>query len=837
MIDFKKYGTRVGAKRTSTTDLESLFESLDRRTSHTELRKSQTEALKSLTATRPQRDHVLKVSTGAGKTSVGLLYLRSHSIEEKSASVYLCPNNQLVQQVMAEASCLGLKAVPYPAGESHPDSDVFSGNAILVCTYKKLFTARSTFDRADVRLSPCAVVLDDAHAGIEAIRDSFTIRLAARTELAKTIRELFDPAIRAWMPGVWAGVLRDDPAAIVEVPYWIWRPLAAQIRELFSNAARDEGLRFVWPHVQDRLEQCRCIVGGEGVEVGPDILPVEDIRAFSEAPHRLFMSATLADDSALVRELGCDAAAAKAPIEPVSDAGIGERMVLVPSLIDTSLSQDWLRTWCGRMAKGKYSVVALCPTRVIAQEWARNGAVVTFGDDVENTVARLRDGSLRIAAFANRYDGVDLPDDACRILVIDGMPFGESMTARHDAFIPGRPDASQNRLVHRIEQGMGRAVRSHVDYAVVVLAGPELATFVSRSEVLKLFNPATRAQLGLSKKLAEISLSEVSEGKEATDVFSDLARACLKRDGSWKEYYNTEIRDAAKEKRLPNEAAIDLAAAERAAARIADHDPHKACETIRKAARPPLVTDDHTLGWYLQRAACFEFAANEADALKLQVAAFEKNSRMFRPPRGAASRPSSKDGARAGATVLRWYSGFENANGAVAYVQSVRARLSFGCSATTFERAISELAEAVGAIGMRPEFEYGVGPDGLWLWDALSLVIECKNEEGGQLLPKRDSGQLHDSVAWFKKAWPMKEPTPVVVARASTAHSKAHFPENTRVLTEEGLEGFLDAVERFVAELIRTPTEQWTPKLVTDLAAKMGVGSAQFLGKYTKKLG
>lgn len=176
MIDFKKYGSGGGKGPLDTTDLLRLFESLDRKTSHTEPRKAQIESLQALAASRGQRDHVLKVSTGAGKTTVGLLYLRSHAIEKRQAAVYLCPNAQLVGQVLEEAASLGLKAVSYGGGERHPDADGVSGEAILVCTYKKLFTANTTFDRADVQLSPCAFVLDDAHAGIEEVRDAFTIR-------------------------------------------------------------------------------------------------------------------------------------------------------------------------------------------------------------------------------------------------------------------------------------------------------------------------------------------------------------------------------------------------------------------------------------------------------------------------------------------------------------------------------------------------------------------------------------------------------------------------------------------------------------------------------------
>ena len=45
---------------------------------------------------------MLKVSTGAGKTAVGLLFLQSHMEEAEEPAVYLCPAVQLVEQVIEE---------------------------------------------------------------------------------------------------------------------------------------------------------------------------------------------------------------------------------------------------------------------------------------------------------------------------------------------------------------------------------------------------------------------------------------------------------------------------------------------------------------------------------------------------------------------------------------------------------------------------------------------------------------------------------------------------------------------------------------------------------------
>ena len=40
----------------------------------------------------------------------------------------------------------------------------------------------------------------------------------------------------------------------------------------------------------------------------------------------------------------------------------------------------------------------------------------------------LRHGNFeRTVVLVNRYDGIDLPDAACRILIFDGKPYSESL--------------------------------------------------------------------------------------------------------------------------------------------------------------------------------------------------------------------------------------------------------------------------------------------------------------------------------------------------------------------------------------------------------------------------
>lgn len=439
MPDFR---SRLGQKAAvDNTDPIKLFESLDRRTTHTVLRPVQVEALQALAARRTERDLVLKVSTGGGKTTTALLYLQSHMAETGKPSAYLCPNRQLVSQVLREAESLGIRAFEYPAGEPHPHPDCLRGKAIVVCTYDKLFNAKTTFLRDDVGLYPYAIVLDDAHAGLSEIRQSFTLSIPSSEVVYRSILGVLQEPCKAYDPASWEFIERADRDAQMEVPFWIWAEKEAAVRDILVAISDRSPYVFRWGYLKSVLRWCRILVSGTSIEIVPDVPPVHLVPPYDRAERRLFTSATLSDDSVLVRELGCAVSAAQNPITLLSDGGIGERMVLAPSLISPKLDRAWVMQWAERLSRS-YNVVVLCPSEKVAREWQSVGAATDLGEKVHELVEDLRSGTRRFVALAQRYDGVDLPDDACRVLVIDGLPKGQTLVEQYDTQDPGSPNGS-----------------------------------------------------------------------------------------------------------------------------------------------------------------------------------------------------------------------------------------------------------------------------------------------------------------------------------------------------------------------------------------------------------
>lgn len=829
MVDF---GKMVSKKQGwDARNLMELFNALDRQASHTTLRPIQESIVRKIQARRNDHDLILKMSTGAGKTAVALLYLKSHMAEMKRPGVYLCPTIQLVNQVIEEGLRLGIKASHYATGEQYPGAAAMSGQEIIVCTYSKLFNARTTFDREDVLLRPLAIVLDDAHAGIEEVRNAFTLSIDG--DLHSSLLKVLDAGCRPYASAKWVEIVDRNPGEIFEVPYWIWKSVLDQVVKILSPQMDEDPFCFVWSNIRDYLRWCRCVISGTNIEIVPTIMPLRGNRAYWTAVHRLFMSGTLADDSVLVRELGCEPEAAKNPIFSKDDRGIGERMILVPSLVHKDLNRTWVMQICKRLAS-RINVVVLCSSEKSARQWEPVGAKVMIGSDVESCVRELRDGKAKFAAFAQRYDGIDLPDDACRVLVLDGMPLGQGITDKYDSMKQGVPGGVRNRLIYRIEQGMGRVVRSNADYAVVILCGSDLANFVGNREVVDRMNPATRSQVDLAIELANLAAQEM--GTSPKNTVQDMIVKCLSRDEGWKQLYNDRVRSAAESYSVTvDKRRIDLASSEQDAAQAAiDNNAIKSVEFIKQAITS-FAGDEAEKGWLMQEEANYLLEIDPGKAMQRQSFAHTKNKSTFRPPQGIVARPRDPGKFESLSIVSQWFTNFANPNAAIVELQMLRTRLSYESNPKALEQAILELARLLGAIGSRPEEELGAGPDDLWLWPKVSLVIEVQNDHEGRL-PKKDSGQLHDSLQWFKKNYPSRVPLPVVVAKVTSTEKDANFPTGTRVLTPKTMTTLLDNLDIFIQRLVAKAPLIQSPQDMLNWQTELGLLPGQFAAKYTVPL-
>lgn len=810
-------------------DLFEVFESLDRHGSHTELRSSQKDTLLEINNKLDDKDVVLKLSTGAGKTAIGLLYLWSQMKRKQRPVLYLCPNNQLVSQVLSEAKKLGINANAYLAKKPHPPIDCVRGEAITVCTYDKLFNGMSTFRREDVSFVPCALVADDAHSGVDTVRSKYTLNLSGR--LREKLINILDAPCLSYNRSLWSEIKDGDPKKSMEVPFWIWADLYSSVSDLLVDNKEEMGVLYEWDNVAGLLELTRCVVSGNKLEISPVLPDVSLHPAFNDADHRIFMSATLSDDSTLVKELSVSTEAALNPVFSESDKGLGERMVLAPSLISEDLDREAVIELCSRFT-GDYSVVVLSPNDKQSDIWKKAGASIYSPEEFSDGVNRLKSGKESFAVFSQRYDGIDLADDACRILVIDGLPYGESAFDQEESSYLASSSVSRKRITNRIEQGMGRAVRSHVDYAVVLLVGVEIASYIAKKEVLDMMNHHTRLQLNLALFLSsELSKSENNPVKSLESTMMQ----CLGRNESWKKYYKQKVRDKDAIKVLPDQDIIEWAGKLRHAFMHAKRKDFRGAYEILNSSLKDDLFDLKEKAYYLQLMAFYKYRFDKSGAHDLQVSAYELNSRLIKPlslPKSSAKAARITSGQR----LSKWFLEFEIPSGAAAELRRIRNNLNYELGYELVESSLLELANLLGVVGSRPEEDFNEGPDVLWEWDGFALIIEAKNENEKKL-HKKDAGQLLISCQWYdRRNQNAREIIPVIASKTTSPDRYSDYPDGTRVIDSACLTNIFSEICEIIDSFVRDGKIFATPENSQHLLEKKGLIGRSFINKFTVPL-
>jgi replicative superfamily II helicase len=267
VVDFGKHIKKRTAERP--TDPVGLYEKLDRRSDTGPLRPAQQYVLTEWhTNRRAERDLIVKLHTGQGKTVVGLLMLQSRLNEDAGPALYLCPNKFLVEQTCLQAQRFGFAVANGNKVEDLP-STFLDGKGIYVCTVHKLFSGLTKFGLKAESISLGTVLIDDSHACIDSIKEACTFSLKAKTAPYAALLQLFTPDLREQGTGTLEDLLAGEYDALLPVPYWAWMDRRDEVTAILSKHRQDETLKFVWPVLKDILDKCCCVVSGTGLEITP----------------------------------------------------------------------------------------------------------------------------------------------------------------------------------------------------------------------------------------------------------------------------------------------------------------------------------------------------------------------------------------------------------------------------------------------------------------------------------------------------------------------------------------------------------------------------------------
>ena len=804
-IDFrKKLASRTTAPK---TDPIELYGTLDRKSVAGPLRPTQEAILTEwYTKRRNDKDLIIKLHTGEGKTLVGLLLLQSLLNSKEGPCLYICPNKYLVKQVCSEADKFGIPYCTFNDNSEIPN-EFLSGTKTLITHVQKVFNGLSVFGTGNNYICTGSILLDDSHACIDTIKNAFTISIskAKSPDIYTKFLTLFTDDMAEQGEGSWLDIQQGDYNTFMAVPYWSWNSKKTEVLKILSASQRDNQIRYVWPLIRDQICNYCCYISGTKIEISPYNVNIRTFGSFSNAAHRILMSATTQDDSFFVKGLYFSPEAVKNPLRNKNQKWSGEKMIIIPSLVNDSCDHDLIVTEFCRRPSSTFGIVALVPSTRNCQQYRNLGSLITDSTNIYDNLDNLKIGRFsNIVVINNRYDGIDLPDESCRILIMDSLPYFDSLSDRYEELACPNSELINKRIAQKIEQGIGRGVRGEKDYCAVVIIGSELVRFMKSIATNKYFSPQTRKQIDIGLEIADMAKEECEESEIPVKVVISLINQMLKRDEGWKEYYSSEMNTIDEDD--TESPVYERLLKERQAEQHFSNNEYEKAISIMQDLIDKFAVDDAERGWYLQQLARYTYPTSVEQSSRIQKSAFKNNTQLLKPCTGIDYSKISYIHQDRLNNIRTYINKFHNYEELFLSVNATLDNMSFGTDASKFEAALKEIGELLGFVSQRPDKEIRKGPDNLWCCSGNHyLLFECKSEVllTRKEITKHEAGQMNNHCAWFEDQYGRDTHVDCfMIIQTKNLSYEGDFSHPVKIIRKGKLNSLKREIKGFIKELL-----------------------------------
>lgn len=802
------------------------------------LRGIQEEVLNLWNTNRNQRDVVCKMSTGSGKTLTGLLMLYSKMIETKQPSLFTCPDHQLVSQTVQLAAQYGIPVCVFEGKVFPPD--FLNAKKILICPFQKLFNGKSIFNRDKIKIG--SILLDDAHKCVDIARDKSSIKIDRNHVIAKRLFSLFTDSLKEQLSGMFVRLEYSDPIMMTRVPYWTWldnkHEILSIIAEYVSKIDKDfdnqEEIKFNWLFLSSNIESYDCYIGPNHIEIVPVHVPYQEIPSFHEADHRFILSATFEDNYDLIKDLGIDYNSVLNPIVPAGRKDVGKRLIIAPNRFSPALPEEDIRKFIAEYSQKEYNIVVLVPSGPKAEEWQKFGATKVDKENIEEAINTLKTKKGNFMVFVNRYDGIDLYHDLCRILVIDGLPQFGSLLEEYGEVRLDSLRASKKAQI--IEQGLGRASRSGGDYSVTFLMGQNLLSFLAYEKNLEYFTNVTRMHLELG-----LSLLDGEDSESPLEIIKQTCDYCLTQHISWLDFHNKALLGVNVDVvNIKQKQRLDFAESERKAIDFLRRREYvKGAEILLNDILSNETLTPKEKAWFNQLAAQFMFLGDKNRSNDLQTRANTLTTHMFFPQFSGFSYRKMNSILHQAAEVRNNLSKFNLPKDIEIHCNGLINNLSYNpeIKANKFEHALAGLGKFLGFNVQMPERDAGNGPDVLWcLANDHYLILEAKSEAIHKEISRENINQLLGSEQWFKNNYPSAKYTAVTLQKPCVKGKDVNINPDFRVIDEESLELLHQNLKHFINSLKSKLPKDYTHEEIEHLLKLNNLSSEIFIQKYLRPI-
>jgi len=802
-------------RRAQETDPEKIFESLTLRGTVENLWSPQASALKEWHRQRTESDVVIEMNTGGGKTLVGLLVAQSLVNEVHRKVLYVCPTNQLVEQAALKAAECGIEVATYMNGVWDDREVAEESRGPCVTNYAAVFNGKSIFQREELG----GIVFDDAHVAGNTIRSLFTLSFANGSKVYKEITQRVKPYFESNRQGqTFRDAIDGDPRCLLFTPMFEVRRLAPLISAtlLSTGVEDDRNTLFVWEHLKDHLDRCVILISGRRLEIAPAALPLHRLHCLSGDSRRVYLTATLPSSADFVKTFGN---LKLERVSPKGKSGEAQRLMVFP---DGDKDADQRVAAKELIASRKACIVV--PSVKASSDWT-DVATLFDGNTGQAGIQAFADaeGDEKLI-LAARYDGIDLPGDACRVLVLDGVPKGSHLLTR---FLDEALQVSSFRASHaaiRMVQAIGRIFRSNTDHGAVVLCGVEVQGWASSHENRRYLPPLLQKQFQLG-----ISLRKSVRSGETT--YADVLNAVLSGDKAWDQFYKQEIDDfEVSASKAPPDWLVDFAAREqRAYQDLWEGNVASAASKYGALGDDAAEHDVRLAGWFRHwEGFAYDVLGNVPAARKAYLTAANERSELGRPmiDRDIFIGSQTIRNPSAQATTIAKIFEAEKAK-TISRIDKMIDDLIYGSRTNAVEQALCDLGRYLGTDSSRPDNDEGKGPDVRWRLalkkSGVALEAKTNKKPTSQYQKTDDIAQFHDHAKYLAKEHPGEDFRKIIVGRYLRVSSDCHPPDDLRVIQLEAFQSVADRVKQLYQALLDSHSNEAVPVVAERWLRELGL--------------
>jgi len=397
-----------------------------------------------------------------------------------------------------------------------------------VTTYNSLFNTNPFFTNPEV------IIVDDAHAAENYIASQWSLHISRFEEDDETLFAAVSGVLKGVLSstnytrltGQWKGI--EDATWVDKISTDKLVQIEGELCAAISENVEDRRQRYAWRMLADHLCACQMYVSSSEILIRPLIPPTWTHPPFAGAAQRIFMSATLGSGGNLERLTGRQKILGLPIPEGWDRQGIGRRFFIFPEKsLDETKTQNLRRAMMKRAGRS----LVLAPNNDIATATVSDvesslGFPTFSAVDLEDSKSEFIEEKMAVAVFANRYDGIDFPNDDCRLLFVEGLPRATNLQER---FLMTRMGANllfNERVQTRVLQAVGRCTPGLNDYSAVVVTGGDLPEYLTDRKRRSYLHPELQAEL-------EFGITQ-STGVDAKTLLENF-QIFLDHDAEWEE--------------------------------------------------------------------------------------------------------------------------------------------------------------------------------------------------------------------------------------------------------------------------------------------------------------